>query len=96
MLEVLGHQEPGELGREPGETVLGDRRKPSCPVNGYLMSKAFRRGKKTTKHFCCGGLTLAGCQMPTKLLHHSAPQQDIGGENKMKKNPNMWVKVKAV
>jgi len=28
--------------------------------------------------WCCGGLTLAGCQVPTKLLYHSPPQQGRG------------------
>lgn len=27
----------------------------------------------------CGGLTLAGCQVPTKPLHHFPPQHDGGG-----------------
>jgi len=26
----------------------------------------------------CGGLTLAGCQVPTNSLHHSPPQLDMG------------------
>ena len=47
--------------------------------------------------FCCerswwflegiyGGLTLARCQVPTKPLYHSPPQQDKGEENNMEKN----------
>ena len=30
----------------------------------------------------CGGLTLAGRHVPTKLLYHCPPQQDSRGENK--------------
>lgn len=33
----------------------------------------------------CGGLTLPGCQLPTKILYGSFPQQDRRGENKMEK-----------
>lgn len=36
-----------------------------------------------------GGLTLAGCWLPSQLLSHSAPQQDGGGEKKIK---SLWTK----
>lgn len=32
--------------------------------------------KTTTILFYCGGLTLSDCQVPTKMLSHSPPQQD--------------------
>ena len=54
------------------------------PVSGPMLSM-----KKD-----CSGLTLAGCQVPTKPLYHSPPQQDNRGENKMEKSS--WVKIKAV
>lgn len=42
----------------------------------------------------CGGLTLAGCQLPSRLLCHSHPQQDkVGEERKMEKIT--WIKIKA-
>ena len=34
---------------------------------------------------CCGGLTLAGCQVPTKPLYHSPPQQDGAEKIRWKK-----------
>ncbi|KAK4807049.1 hypothetical protein QYF61_018390 [Mycteria americana] len=34
----------------------------------------------------CGGLTLAGCQVPTKLLYHSLPQQDRGAPSNLTLN----------
>ena len=37
---------------------------------------------------------MAGCQMPTKPLYHSPPQQDKDAERKMKKI--LWVKIKAI
>ena len=39
----------------------------------YIKIFTGRKGLKG-----CGGLTLAGCQVPTKLLYHSPPQQDRG------------------
>lgn len=56
-----------------------------CYVS-FSFSVFFSQSTEVNKeHFCmCGGLTLAGGQMPTQLLSHSHLQQ-VGGENTMKK-----------
>lgn len=43
----------------------------------------------------CGGLTLAGCQLPTRLLYHSHPQQDGAGEESKMRKKTIQIKIKA-
>ncbi|KAK4826107.1 hypothetical protein QYF61_005245 [Mycteria americana] len=72
-----------------------------CPIIGSVQSQvgwgfeqpdllkdvpAHSRGALDDLEDLCGGLTLAGCQVPTKLLYDSPPQQDKGeGEDEKRR-----------